>query len=204
MLTNQLSKLQRIWLVASATTWVCAILLGFGIFMNYENTPGKAARSKSIWPAGSNLSYSRQVSTLIMVLHPRCPCSRASLEHLSMIMDKCKNKLKVQVLFFVPSGFEAKWQETDIWKQAAEIPEIELLCDRDGLVAQKFGAATSGQTYIYDQSGVLKFSGGITAARGQVGENNNLELAYAALRNETGSSVLTAVYGCPINDSVRK
>ena len=139
-----------------------------------------------------------------MVLHPHCPCSRASLDQLASIMTKCNQKLRVQVLFFVPSCFPPKWQETDIWKQASEIPGIQLRLDRDGIEAQKFGAATSGQTYIYDKTGLLKFSGGITASRGHAGENANLDLAFAALRREVANSVFTPVYGCPIKDSTSK
>ncbi len=201
MLSYPLSFLQKHQMALCATTWLCAILFGFGTFIKYENTAGAPGRSIANWPECSSLTQNRRGNTLIMVLHPRCPCSRASLELLSKIMIACNHKLSAQILLFVPSNFPIDWKETDIWKQAAEIPEIQLLADRDGVEAQNFGAVTSGQTYIFDKSGLLKFSGGITEFRGHTGENFNLDLANAALRGEIPDSVFTPVYGCPIKDS---
>ena len=81
-----------------------------------------------------------------------------------------------------------------------------------GAEANLFGAATSGQTMVYDPGGRLRFSGGITAARGHYGDNVGVS-AIARLidtpefsgragtvhRNKPVVVASTnAVYGCPL------
>ncbi len=39
------------------------------------------------------------------------------------------------------------------------------------MIGAELGSSTSGQVLLYDPSGRLAFSGGITAARGHVGDN---------------------------------
>ncbi len=204
MLVSRLAFLQSNWVAIATTVWLCAILFGLTIFTRYELTAAEPIPAKSVWPEKSKLEQNRLGYTLVMVLHPHCPCSRASLQHLHRILTERNQKLNAQVLFYVPASSPTDWKKTDIWQQAAEIPAVTLVTDKDGLEAKKFGASTSGQTYIYDSAGFLKFSGGITALRGHAGENENLDLALSALRDEMTASVVTPVYGCLITNTVKE
>ena len=49
---------------------------------------------------------------------------------------------------------------------ASAIPGVIVTPDVGGRIAARLGAKTSGHVLVYDENGVLKFSGGITAARG--------------------------------------
>ncbi|MBC7997610.1 MAG: hypothetical protein IAF58_06695 [Leptolyngbya sp.] len=109
-----------------------------------------------------------------------------------------KNHPKCFFLFYTPTCFAKNWEKTDLWNQALEIPGAELISDIDGTEAQKFGAITSGQTYIFDKTGILSFSGGLTVARGHTGECANLDVAKKALEDTFAVSSVTPVYGCPI------
>ena len=51
------------------------------------------------------------------------------------------------------------------------LPDVTVVRDDMAGEARRFGAVTSGQTLLFDTQGNLLFSGGITAARAQAGDN---------------------------------
>jgi hypothetical protein len=191
---------QKHWLVLTTVGWLFLLPVAICIQFHYDSVPGIASAPKSSWPPASKIRYSTTTNTLVMVLHPRCPCSRASLQQVAT-MRNSRNPLKVVFLFYTPSGFSKGWEKTDIWRQASEIPDAELISDVDGRETQKFGGVTSGQTYIFDRQGLLRYSGGLTEGRGHPGECQNLETAVKALNDSNSPATFGAVYGCPIVDS---
>ena len=113
------------------------------------------------------------------------------------------------MLFLKPEGFSNGWEQTDSWRIAAALPGVTAVRDDSGREARRFGAATSGQTLLYDAGGALLFSGGITAARGHAGDNaGRSELVSLLNRGRSdrtrtlnlGQSVhdATSVFGCPL------
>ena len=97
-----------------------------------------------------------------------------------------------------PKGHEDGWEQTDFWRTAAGLPGVTVVRDDDGRVAKQFGAATSGQTLLYDASGVLVFSGGITGARAHAGDNLGRRSLVALLNQEPAARTGTNVFGCPL------
>ena len=65
------------WAVLAAA-WLGAVGTGLWAMFEYETTPGTAAASPVHWPAGSALPVDRDLPTVVIFLHPHCPCSRAS------------------------------------------------------------------------------------------------------------------------------
>ncbi len=113
------------------------------------------------------------------------------------------------MLFLKPEVFANGWEQTDSWRQAATIPDVTVVRDDSGLEARRFGAATSGQTLLYDAGGALLFSGGITGARGHAGDNaGQSELVSLLNRGPSSPAVTlnrgqsardaTSVFGCPL------
>ncbi len=185
--------------------WLSLVGAGSGVLIDYGLTPGAAGIAPAQWPRGSALTLNRQAaplineSTLVMVVHLHCPCSRASLSELLALMTMATGKVKAYVLFVRPPGVAPGWERTDLWRQAAAIPAVTVISDDEGREAARFGAATSGQTMLYDGRGALEFSGGITAARGRYGDNAG-RIAIVALLRGTKEGVVghTPVYGCPL------
>ena len=101
-----------------------------------------------------------------MLVHPQCTCSRASLAELAELLARARPRPRTFVLFIKPAGFADGWEHTDLWQTASGLPDVTVIRDDEGREAARFGAATSGQTFLYDARGTLLFSGGITAARG--------------------------------------
>jgi hypothetical protein len=97
-----------------------------------------------------------------------------------------------------PKGFDDGWEQTDLWRKASGLPGVTVVRDDDGRVAQLFGAATSGQTLLYDPHGTLLFSGGITGARAHAGENAGRQAVVDLLNREPAARSATSVFGCPL------
>jgi len=96
----------------------------------------------------------------------------------------------------------ADWEQTDLWRRAASIPGVSLTRDDDGVEAQRFDAATSGQTVVYDGDDRLLFSGGITAARGHEGDNPGRTAILSLLASAGGEQRSTPVFGCSLRGGV--
>lgn len=193
-------KMARLIVLACALMWLPAVCLGLWILWGYENRPGAGADAPRVWPADAMIRLAPDRDTLIMLVHPHCPCTRASIGELAALMAHCQGKVAAHVLFLKPDGFSDDWEKTDLWQSAAAIPGVTTVVDRDGAGARLFHAATSGQTMLYDTRGRLVFSGGITSARGHYGDNAG-ESAIISLAN-TGAAdrTKTEVYGCPLFD----
>src|SRR6185437_9083110 len=136
--------------------------------------------------------------TLIMVAHPRCPCTRASVAELAQIMAHSLGKVNAFVLFVKPPGAGADWDDTGLRRSATSIPGVTVLTDENGVEAARFGAQTSGHTLVFDRQGTLVFSGGITASRSHIGGNTGEDSVLAALNQQAPDRERTPVFGCSL------
>jgi hypothetical protein len=75
---------------------------------------------------------------------------------------------------------------------------VSVVRDDDGVEARAFGAATSGQTLLYDRNGRQQFSGGITGSRAHQGDNAGRQSLLALLNGGHNVRTGTNVYGCPL------
>ena len=137
-------------------------------------------------------------ANLVMAVHPHCPCTRASIEMLARIMTRCRGLVTAHVAFCKPAGFPRDWEQTDLWRSAAAIPDIEVFCDEEGLEGRRFGAATSGHVLLFSPGGELLFSGGITVSRGHEGDNAGRDAVIAFLTVGKADRAQCPVFGCPL------
>lgn len=188
----------RVLLLAVCALWLSAAGVGVGLLWDYENTPGSAAAAPARWPDGSRLRRSDEGATLVLLAHPHCPCTRASIGELSRLMAQAEGRLTAYVLFVKPRGFAVEWEKTDLWSGAAAIPGVGVVRDDEGVEALHFRAATSGQVTLYDRAGSLLFSGGITSARGHAGDNAGRAAIVSLLNADEAGPRGTPVFGCPL------
>jgi hypothetical protein len=180
--------------------WLAAVAGGLKVLSDYSNAAGAVGQTDSSWPSHSALPLAHDNKpTLILFLHPKCSCSEASVGELDSLMAKIEGKAHVYAMFVQPEG----WQENEIksqqlWKRASSIPGVVASLDPEGREAKLFGALTSGHLVGFDVKGRLAFSGGITIARGHMGDNPGLQ-AVAQFVN-SGSTPLkqTRVFGCAL------
>ena len=190
----------RVLLLAGTILWLLVISIGLWMLWGYENTPGKAAEPPKQWPADSKILPARDHATLVMLAHPHCPCTRATIGELASIMAHSQGRLTAYVLFLKPTGFSEEWEKSDLWQSAASIPGVTAVIDDEGAEANRFHAATSGQTLLYDAAGLLQFSGGITGSRGHSGDNAGQAAIVSLVNSGAADLTETSVFGCPLFD----
>lgn len=186
--------------VVSTLLWLLAVSIGLGFLWSYQNKPGVGAEPPAQWPADSRIQRAQDHDTLVMLVHPHCPCTRASIGELALLMAHTEGRLTAYVLFLKPAGFSEDWEKTDLWQSAAGIPGVTTITDEEGAEAHRFHALTSGQTVLYDAEGRLLFRGGITASRGHAGDNSGRSAIVSLVNAGAAEQAETPVFGCPIFD----
>jgi hypothetical protein len=179
--------------------WGACVLLGMFAMLRYEMAPTAfGGDAPGQWPKNARLVSEHDHAKLVMSLHPRCPCSRASLRELAVLMARAGDRVTARIYFVEPRSAPANWLDSDLWRDAQLIPGVSVAVDRGGEVSKSFGATTSGQVELYGAGGALLFSGGITDSRGHEGDNAGLDAILALLRGRAPSTRVSAVYGCPL------
>ena len=196
MLIGQFLRRNAIALGAMAVA--CPVIaVGLVTLLTYANTPGPAGFSPAAWPVAASLAPRAGRSTLLLFAHPGCPCTTASIAELSRIMAVAHTKMDAVVYFVLPAGAPGDWRENSLWDAAALIPGVRAAADPEGAEARRFGARTSGQSLVYDASGQLVFSGGITAARGHEGDSDGRAAILKLASGEAPArTFVTPVFGC--------
>ncbi|MGH7245291.1 MAG: hypothetical protein ACREJD_17915 [Phycisphaerales bacterium] len=184
---------------ALVAAWVIACGGGLLALAIYSSTPGRDAIAVRSWPTQSAIERSQTAHTLVLFLHPHCPCSRATVAELARGLASAPRDTRVVVSLFCPRNESESWTHSSLQQQAQAIPGVTTCPDFDGEEAKRFGASTSGHAMLFDKHGLLVFSGGITAARGHEGDNAGR--ATVAKLLQTGEPGLreTQVFGCPIS-----
>lgn len=183
--------------------WLAGLGIGLRTILNYENSPAIPGSAPSQWPAQSRIERIPGLPTIVVMAHPHCPCTRATIGELALLMARVQNHATATVVFVRPSGVPEKWEETGLWHDAQQIPGVRVMNDPEGKEAAMFGAVASGQTMLYDAKGKLQFSGGITAGRGHSGDNAGRTTLVALIthgKSELEKSELkeTPVFGCAL------
>lgn len=177
-------------------TWAILTGIGFVWLTDYSARPGKPANVSHKLPKGIFAEPGKNLPKLLLFIHPRCPCSRATLNELArLVADRQASAAEIRVFFYKPADKPGEWVETDLWENAKSIPgvEVSLMSEEE---IEKFGVVTSGQAILYDAAEEIVFSGGITVGRGHEGKS----LGRAAIENylENGEISIreTPVFGC--------
>jgi hypothetical protein len=187
---------RTLWAVL--VVWLTSVGTGLAWLMAYDNTPGTPANAPSNWPAASTLARDGDGPTLVMLAHPRCDCTRASIGELAELMARAPRRPKAFVVFIRPGGVDAAWAKTGTFNQATRIPGVTVIRDDNGHEADRFGVWTSGQTLLYDRDGRLVYSGGITGARGKSGNNTGRSTVLDLLAGGKAPRATTQVFGCSL------
>ena len=188
----------RIIVIPAALAWLAAVLAGFVTLHAYEATPGPAGRSPEGWPASSRLAPSRGRADVLMALHPRCPCTIASLESLAEIVRESSGAATVRLLAYRPDGSPEGWGAAGIRRAAETVPGAIVVDDPGGVEARRFGLGTSGAIVAFDASGRTRFSGGPTSGRGVAERSAGGASLGEVLANRGPARADCQTYGCPL------
>ena len=190
----------RVIIAIGVLAWFAGIAWGLQKIQIYSATPGTAAVAPLSWPGSRLVARDPGRATLVMFIHPQCSCTRASLAELDTILEKAGGSLGAWVVVLEPRGMSDDWSRSRTWEAAREMRGVTVVMDEEGTEAARFGGSTSGHVVLYSASGQLAFTGGITAARGHVGDNNGRERILSLVATGSADSNSHEVFGCGLHD----
>ncbi len=170
--------------------WLLTVGFGFRALALHEFTPGAAGRPPT------RLAATPDAFSVVVSLHPRCPCSRATLDELAYVMTRASKVARAKLLFVRPAGVEPGFERGELWDTASRVPGAVLESDPEGRESARLGLKTSGHVLAYAPSGRLVFTGGITGSRGHRGQNDGRDNLLAALLGRSRGLSEAPVYGC--------
>jgi hypothetical protein len=195
-----MNALQGVRCLSPGLLAVWGLVVGFGLLVLevHATRPGDAGSPSVRWPEETPVRRAANRSTLLIFLHPFCPCSRASVEEFRYILSKCGQRASAHALLLAPSHRPEGWGRSELEQDLAAIPDVHVLMDRGGAIAKRFGVETSGHVVLYDPQGRLTYSGGITAARGHGGDNHGRAAVIDRILAKEGRRSGSPVFGCPL------
>ncbi len=195
-LASMTSNTRLLLSLTATVVWGTGIVEGLRIVSRYSGTPGAAASAPSSWPADTIIARSIDSPTLLFFVHPRCPCTSASLHELERLLPRIGSRVALRIVLVRPPGTTQAWAKSGLWREANQIPGAQVFLDKDGKAARRFGVKTSGQLLLYNRGGRLAFAGGITDSRGHEGDNAGSEAVRLLVVSGNASVHTTPVYGC--------
>lgn len=155
------------WMIASLGLW--ASLTAYGL----KHPDGRRPASPSAWPPDVSPPLGSDRPTVCLFLHPRCPCSRASVSELGRVLSDVESAPRIYVFVTRPRHTVdvPAWTDTATVRRVERWGGVEVVDDIGGRLASRFGAVTSGTVHVYGRDGVRRFNGGVTASRGHEGGN---------------------------------
>jgi hypothetical protein len=120
---------------ALVALWSATVAMGMGLLAAYANSAGEFSQAPATINQGHPTAAKNQ---LYMFLHPRCPCSVASVNELARIMARCPEQLDATVYFRRSDSQPTDWERGSLWNFASSIPGAHVKTDVGGRVASQF------------------------------------------------------------------
>lgn len=178
--------------------WGGGILFALGTSLDFMWRAGEAGNPPLHWSRDiASLQTSKRPLVLVF-LHPKCPCSRATLDELSLAMAHAGDRFQFIAVFEQLGGRSDEWTKADLWNRAKAIPNLTLIVDEEGELVRSVNARTSGDTVVYSAEGVLLFHGGLTPGRDHRGRNAGRIFLESWTEQSSGEPVTSPVFGCPL------
>jgi len=179
--------------------WLGLVAAGYSRLLKYSFRDGGATAAPRTLPLSLAGGTPLERPQIFLALHPRCPCSRATMHELEKILTRAPNRADVTVLMFQPAAVSASWTEGALLDECRRL-NCRIRPDPDGALASSLGSLTSGALVLYDASGHLRYRGGITSARGHEGDNPGASAVIEVLTGLRESLSSMPVFGCPISE----
>jgi hypothetical protein len=178
---------------AAVSAWCVCVALGMHATLRYSFSAAPPASTDAGRAPDSSFELDRERPTLLVFLHPYCPCSAATITEIRKIIRRHPEGFAVQIRFCDVDGGDIA--ATTLWREAAKIPGAKLEIN-DADEARRFGVQTSGETLVYSPDGTLRFQGGVTPSRGHEGENAGSRALVAIVESGRQGRERTPVFGC--------
>jgi hypothetical protein len=182
---------------AAATAWIAGVATAFSALEHYAATTGATQA-----PGAEAIAFLKQAQRpgrplLAMAVHPRCPCTEASLAELGDLLARSRGACDALIIHYSPEQPSPDWPVPAETRQLGGV-RVRVLPDRGGRLAGAMGALTSGHVVFIDGDGGLRFHGGLTLARGHRGRAPAQDAILAALDGSRADLRPAPVFGCAL------
>lgn len=189
-------QLKPVW-VLGILVWLALIAGGYAWLLRYSFASGRTSVAPRAIPADLGLPPHPAQPQILLALHPRCPCSRATVNELAKILSRVPSASDVTVLMYKPPNEPDSWLEGALLVACRRM-HCQVRPDPGGRLAASLGSLTSGSVVLYDANGKLRYQGGITSSRGHEGDNAGERAIIEILQGRRDSHRSMPVFGCPI------
>jgi hypothetical protein len=192
-----LSLLIVAWSVAVGVTWWLALAYEF------KGAPTTLGAFPAYWPKDTGLVADEKRPTVVFFVHPKCPCTHASLAELERLWvlreeNVAQRSPHLIVVITVPAGASDDWTATTTVERAKKLSGATLVYDLEGREAHRFGATTSGTVMWFEANGRSLYAGGITGSRGHEGDNAGRDSLEALMRTGIQPVSVVPALGCKL------
>jgi hypothetical protein len=187
----------------AVSAWGLAVAAGHLLLIAHVARPGDGGAPLGWWPADSRIDDDPDRPELLIFLHPRCPCSRSSVEELAEALDGVRDRVAVHAVLL---RYDERRDGAggDLGRLVERRLGVRATPDPGGEESLRFGVATSGHVLLFGVRGDRQFSGGITPSRGHRGINAGREAIRSLLQFGQAGSPSHPVFGCPLTTTRRE
>lgn len=183
-----------------AVLWACILAGLFFALIAYGTTPGPSSlppTQSPLRPASDELQFSAATDwEVVMAVHPKCPCTVASLNELKRLLTQVDNNVSCRFLVYHPVDTGPDWIDGKITSRLSQFPQNTIQADEAGKAALELGMQTSGAVVVFDPHGKTRFHGGITVSRNHEGDNLGVRSISMLIQGQTPPLSSTPVFGC--------
>src|SRR4026208_322142 len=106
----KLFTIRSAWLLA-VLLWLGLVAFGYSKLLRYSFTEGGLAQAPRNLPASLAPTPASKRSPMFLALHPRCPCSRATVREMAKILSRAADTVDVTVLVYMPGAPPQHWMQ---------------------------------------------------------------------------------------------
>lgn len=196
---------KRTTYLLAGLVWAAGLAVGYVQLLAHAQTPGAiGATTADVPPPELRDGRTPGRHLVVLALHPRCPCSSATVGELADVLGWTPEVFDLVLLTYVPSDPAAGPWPAPTVPAALRRFLPRLVPDADGQLAARLGAETSGHVLVYNHADRPVFSGGVTPGRAHHGRTEGQRLLRDFLAERMGvpaMAVTAPVYGCPIRQA---
>lgn len=190
-------------ITAAVLLWLAALVGGLSVLHSYGGQDAPTDAVVNHWVDVSELGPTSDATTMLFFVHPKCPCTSASIDELAELLREldASKRPDLRVVIRTPERSEIalEWKEEALRGRLAALPNSTLIDDQGGAIARAFGANTSGLLLMFNDAGELTYRGGVTASRGHRGPSTARKTLSQVL-NGTHTFGDAPVFGCALFD----
>lgn len=182
--------------------WALAALLLWREMVRHDFAVSRSADAEfaCTWPSDTSLVPATDRHTVLLFIHPKCPCTRATLHELDRLLTRLDRANieppRVAIVAVTPEGADTSWLNSPIMERASRLAASDVVLDYGGHEAEIFGVTTSGTAMLFDRSGACQYAGGLTASRGHEGDSSGANALASLLAGTESANRRLPVFGC--------